>query len=75
MKLVTITITQCKTMDLPIFHIPVVPGRKICFRCYTQLSGILKDPRDMDKVSKSFSPTIFNSLIKTIGFDICTRLT
>lgn len=62
MKLVTITITQCKTMDLPIFHIPVVPGRKICFRCYTQLSGILKDPREY-KVSKSIhSPTITNRL-------------
>ena len=51
-KLGTITITQCKAMDLSSFDVSVVPGRKVCSRCYSQLSDMLKEPREY-KLSKS----------------------
>ena len=51
-KLGTITITQCKAMDLSSFDISAVPGQKVCSRCYSQLSDILKEPREY-KLSKS----------------------
>ena len=32
-----------------------VPGQKVCSRCYSQLSDILKEPREY-KLFKSFNP-------------------
>ena len=47
-------------MDLSSFDIPVVPGRKVCSRCYSQLSDILEDPGKY-KLSKSIhSPKTTN---------------
>ena len=47
-------------MDLSSFDISVVPGRKVCSRCYSQLSDISKDPREY-KLSKSIhSPMTTN---------------
>ena len=43
-------------MELSSFDVSVVPGRKVYSRCYSQLSDMLKEPREYKLPKSKHSP-------------------